>query len=104
MFLSRLEPLRVPLLKPPVFNIVNIEGEIKMGTPPDGYAIVKLTPRNYSKTYNPESFDEVYTVYSPPSDREYEDWEIELMRKACDSWNVRFQLHPPPLGRNWTDS
>ena len=41
--------------------------------------------------------DDVYTIYSPPQDREYEDWEIAIMRGACKARKLRFQLHPPPI-------
>ena len=56
-----------------------------------------LSPRSYAKCWIPETEADLYTIYSPSQDREYEDWEIKIMREVCDAHKVRFQLHPPPI-------
>ena len=57
---------------------------------------VVLKPYRYAKNWLPQTGD-VYTIYCPPQGREYEDWEIAIMREACKSRGLRFQLHPPPV-------
>lgn len=58
---------------------------------------IELKPYFYAKNWVPRTIDDVYTIYSPPQDREYEDWEIAIMRGACKARGLRFQLHPPPI-------
>ena len=88
----RHESLMVHLIKPdPVVEWPSRPPEIVSFEP------VELKPRSYAKNWIPETEHDLYTIYSPPQDREYEDWEIEIMRKVCASKGVRFQLHPPPI-------
>uniref|UniRef100_A0A6M3MAR3 Uncharacterized protein n=1 Tax=viral metagenome TaxID=1070528 RepID=A0A6M3MAR3_9ZZZZ len=88
---ARASGLTVFLIKPPVFNPSRPMPESAT------FERVVLKPYHYAKNGIPETVADIYTIYSPPQDREYEDWEIELMRKACEVRNLRFQLHPPPI-------
>ncbi len=86
----RHESLMVYLTKPADFTVYPPRG-------PVSFEPVELKPRHYAKNWVPEAEDDVYTIYSPPQDREYEDWEIKQMRDVCEARGVRFQLHPPPI-------
>jgi len=87
------QPLSVYLIKP-----LGIEDYLKptpeMGLLPER---VTLKPHIYAKTWFPETIEDVHVIYSPPQDRKYEEWEIDIMRKACKFRKLRFQLHPPPI-------
>ena len=85
------QSLMVYLIKPADFSRYPPRGAVEFDP-------VVLTPRSYAMSSGyPETEDDVYTIYSPPQDREYENWEIETMRKVCELKGVRFQLHPPPI-------
>ena len=82
--------LMVHLIKPADFTMYPPRRAIS-------FEPVELKPRHYAKNWVPETEADVYPIYSPPQDREYEDWEIKQMRGVCESKGVRFQLHPPPI-------
>ncbi len=86
------QSLSVFLIKPLEMMDVNFDRDESVSFEP-----VELKPRHYAKNWIPETEADVYTIYSPPQDREYEDWEIKIMRDTCKSFGVRFQLHPPPI-------
>ncbi len=91
------QPLFVYLIKPPkALEMVQYKFESvpEVGLLP---IRVELKPHFYAKNWVPETMDDVHTIYSPPQDREYEDWEIAIMRGACKVRGLRFQLHPPPV-------
>jgi hypothetical protein len=85
-------PLSVHLIKPPeVMDYLKPAPESVM------VEAIALKPHHYAKGWLPETVDDVYTIYCPPQGREYEEWEIAIMREACRSRGIRFQLHPPPV-------
>ena len=84
--------LSVYLIKPPE------AGDYLKPVPESAtFEAIALKPYHYAKTWLPQTVDDVYTIYCPPGDREYEEWEIAIMREACKSRGLRFQLHPPPV-------
>ena len=85
-------PLSVYLIKPLEMMDFHFDRDGKVVFEP-----LVLTPRHYAKNWLPETEADIYTIYSPPQGREYEDWEIKIMRDTCKSFGVRFQLHPPPI-------
>jgi len=87
--MSKERRLGVYLTKQPTYNPL---GHDEGGS----VELVMLTPYHYGLPYFTD-FTNVYTIYSPPQDRLYEDWEISIMRGACKAKGVKFQLHPPPV-------